>query len=73
MRESKYQSVKISKNQECSCPIYWVHLKSLINQQTTKYLIFLLLLTLHFLLFTVVTGCGKKAPPKPPQETAWVR
>ena len=34
---------------------------------------FLLLLTAYCLLFTVTTGCGKKAPPKPPQETALVK
>ncbi len=36
-------------------------------------IIILLLFTVYCSLFTVVTGCGKKAPPKPPQETALVR
>ncbi len=38
-----------------------------------KILFFLLLLAAYCSLLTVTTGCGKKAPPKPPKETAWVR
>lgn len=38
-----------------------------------KGIIILLLFTIHCLLFTVVTGCGKKAPPKPPQEAVSVK
>lgn len=43
------------------------------GQKLKKILVFFLLFTIHFSLFTVFAGCGKKAPPKPPQESAWVR
>ena len=33
----------------------------------------ILLFTVYCSLFTILPGCGKKAPPKPPQETTWVR
>ena len=32
-----------------------------------KTLILVVLVTLHLSLFTVVSGCGKKAPPSPPE------
>ena len=39
----------------------------------SKNLTCLLLLTAFCLLLTVFPGCGKKAPPKPPQEAAWIK
>lgn len=38
------------------------------GQKLKRILIFLLLFIVHCSLSTVVTGCGKKAPPKPPKE-----
>jgi len=43
------------------------------GQRYKRCIVFLLLLTVQCALFTVVTGCGKKAPPKPPQDAAWVK
>ncbi|MDP2682608.1 MAG: hypothetical protein Q8P28_07370 [Deltaproteobacteria bacterium] len=39
------------------------------GQKLKKILVFFLLFTLHYSLSTVVMGCGKKAPPKPPAES----
>lgn len=39
----------------------------------SKKIVCLLLLTVFCLLLTVFTACGKKAPPKPPKETTWIR
>lgn len=47
--------------------------KGVRGQKVKRVLIFVLLFTVYCLLFTVVTGCGKKAPPKPPEEAVWVR
>ncbi|MBI5892165.1 MAG: hypothetical protein HZB79_00675 [Deltaproteobacteria bacterium] len=38
-----------------------------------KILFLLLLLAAYCSLLTVTTGCGKKAPPKPPQGKTWIR
>ncbi len=32
--------------------------------------VLVVLVTLHLSLFTVVSGCGKKAPPSPPEASA---
>ena len=66
MKVSKCQSVRESKGQNKS-PL------PLRERVRVRGVVILLLLTIYFSLFTVITGCGKKAPPKPPQETAWVR
>ncbi|MBI5683388.1 MAG: hypothetical protein HZC45_09585 [Deltaproteobacteria bacterium] len=36
------------------------------SKKLKRHLIFLLLFTVHCSLFTILSGCGKKAPPKPP-------
>lgn len=35
-----------------------------------KTILLVLLVALHLSLFTVVSGCGKKAPPQPPEASA---
>ena len=47
--------------------------KSKFTTCNLKLATLILLFAVHCALFTVVTGCGKKAPPKPPQETVPVR
>jgi predicted small lipoprotein YifL len=38
------------------------------GHQFKRCIVFVILLTAYCTLFTVVTACGKKAPPKPPAE-----
>ncbi|MBI3753479.1 MAG: hypothetical protein HY266_05445 [Deltaproteobacteria bacterium] len=38
-----------------------------------RFVVYGLLFTAYCSLLTVLPGCGKKAPPKPPQEAAWQR
>ena len=66
MKESKSQSVRASKCQNKFPLQLWERVR-------VRGIVFLLLFTVYFSFFTVVTGCGKKAPPKPPQEAAWVK
>lgn len=66
MKESKSQRVRVSECQnKSSLPLR--------ERVGVRGIIILLLFTFHFSLFTVVTGCGKKAPPKPPQEAVSVK
>ncbi|MBI5875117.1 MAG: hypothetical protein HZB81_04625 [Deltaproteobacteria bacterium] len=48
-------------------------MKKSVISKLKRFVVYGLLFTVHCLLFTVVMGCGKKAPPKPPQEAAWVK
>ncbi|GEM_PF-3881018 len=42
------------------------------GQKLKKILVFFLLFTLHCSLSTVLMGCGKKAPPKPPVDSMFI-
>jgi len=38
-----------------------------------RFVVYALLFTVYCSLSTAIMGCGKKAPPKPPQEMTWVK
>lgn len=42
------------------------------GQKFKRCIVFLLILAVHCALFTVVIGCGKKAPPKPPADSMFI-